>query len=64
MLDGKSVTISPVSEKGQDARMTRRRVLILAAIVATLLLAAEFYGPFAFQRSAGYGRGWGTCADG
>jgi|GEM_PF-6379109 len=41
--------------------MARLSVLILAA---TLLLAAEFYGPFAFQRSAGYGRGWGTCADG
>ncbi len=39
--------------------MARLSVLILAAIVATLLLAAEFYGPFAFQRSAGYGRGWG-----
>lgn len=44
--------------------MARLSVLILAAIVATLLLATEFYGPFAFQRSAGYGRGWGTCADG
>ena len=39
--------------------MARLSVLILAAIVAALLLAAEFYGPFAFQRSAGYGRGWG-----
>ena len=47
MLDGKSVTIPPVSEKGQDARMTRRRVLILAAIVAALLLAADFHDLFA-----------------
>lgn len=46
MLDGKSVTIPPVSEKGQDARMTRRRVLILAAIVAALLLAADFHDLF------------------
>ncbi len=47
MLDGKSVTIPPVSEKGQDARMTRRRVLILAAIMAALLLAADFHDLFA-----------------
>ena len=43
---GKNVLIPPVSEKGQDARMTRRRVLILAAIVAALLLAADFHDLF------------------
>jgi len=44
---GKNVLIPPVSEKGQDVHMTRRRVLILAAIMAALLLAADFHDLFA-----------------